>query len=70
MLGRVKRDDGTLQVSYNGHPLYLFAGDQQPGQVSGRGSTAFCAQWFTVSAAGNQITSSPPTSGNSGPAGY
>jgi predicted lipoprotein with Yx(FWY)xxD motif len=55
MLGTVKRDDGTMQVTYHGHPLYLFAGDQQPGQVSGEGSTAFGAPWLALSASGNQI---------------
>jgi predicted lipoprotein with Yx(FWY)xxD motif len=56
MLGTVRRDDGTMQVTYNGHPLYLFAGDQQPGQVNGQGSTAFGAPWLALSASGNQIT--------------
>jgi predicted lipoprotein with Yx(FWY)xxD motif len=55
MLGTVRRDDGTMQVTYNGHPLYLFAGDQQPGQVNGQGSTAFGAPWLALSASGNQI---------------
>ena len=55
MLGTVKRDDGSMQVTYHGHPLYLFAGDQQPGQVSGEGSTAFGAPWLALSASGNQI---------------
>jgi len=55
MLGTVRRDDGTMQVTYSGHPLYLFAGDQQPGQVNGQGSTAFGAPWLALSASGNQI---------------
>jgi len=55
MLGTVRRNDGTMQVTYNGHPLYLFAGDQQPGQVNGQGSTAFGAPWLALSASGNQI---------------
>jgi len=55
MLGTVRRDDGTMQVTYHGHPLYLFAGDQQPGQVNGQGSTAFGAPWLALSASGKQI---------------
>jgi predicted lipoprotein with Yx(FWY)xxD motif len=70
LIGTVRRSDGTVQVTYNGHPLYRFARDHKPGDVAGQGLTAFGAQWFTVSAAGNQLTSSPPSSGGSGPVGY
>jgi predicted lipoprotein with Yx(FWY)xxD motif len=69
-LGTIKRGDGTLQVTYNGHPLYRFGGDQQPGQVNGQGSTAFGAPWLALSGSGNQITTAPASSGGSGPAGY
>lgn len=55
MLGTVRRDDGSMQVTYHAHPLYLFAGDQQPGQVGGQGSTAFGAPWLALSASGDQI---------------
>jgi len=70
LIGTVRRSDGTVQVTYNGHPLYRFAQDHKPGDVAGQGLTAFGAQWFTLSAAGNQLTSSPPRPGGSGPAGY
>jgi predicted lipoprotein with Yx(FWY)xxD motif len=70
LLGTVRRSDGTLQVTYNSHPLYRFAQDRKPGDFAGQGLTAFGARWFTVSAVGNQLTSSPPSSGGSGPAGY
>ena len=70
MVGTTKRSDGSTQVTYNGHPLYRFAQDHKPGDVAGQGLTAFGAQWFAVSGAGNQLTGSPPSSGGSGPAGY
>ena len=70
LIGTVRRSDGTLQVTYNGHPLYRFAQDHKPGDVAGQGLTAFGAQWFAVSGAGNQLTGPPPSSGGSGPAGY
>ena len=54
-LGTIERPDGDMQVTYHGHPLYLFAGDQQPGQVNGQGSTAFGAPWLALSASGKQI---------------
>src|SRR6202043_2795052 len=36
-LATVKRPDGTVQVAYNGMPLYTFTGDQRPGDAKGEG---------------------------------
>jgi predicted lipoprotein with Yx(FWY)xxD motif len=61
-LGTAKRSDGTTGVTYNGHPLYTFAGDSAPGQTTGQGSDGFGAEWYVLSAAGNAIeTSGEPT---------
>jgi predicted lipoprotein with Yx(FWY)xxD motif len=36
MLATITRpDDGTLQVTYNGLPLYFYQGDKAPGDTSG-----------------------------------
>jgi predicted lipoprotein with Yx(FWY)xxD motif len=51
-----KRADGARQVSYAGHPLYLFAGDAKAGQANGQGSTEFGALWWVVSPRGASIT--------------
>jgi predicted lipoprotein with Yx(FWY)xxD motif len=56
-LGTIARSGGNRQVTYNGHPLYLFINDKKPGQTTGQGVTAFGAAWFAVSPAGNQISS-------------
>jgi predicted lipoprotein with Yx(FWY)xxD motif len=34
-LGTITRDDGTLQVTYNGLPLYYFKNDKAPGDANG-----------------------------------
>jgi predicted lipoprotein with Yx(FWY)xxD motif len=41
----IKRTDGTLQVSYNGMPLYFFAGDESPGDANGHTSGDV---WFVI----------------------
>jgi predicted lipoprotein with Yx(FWY)xxD motif len=51
-VGTITRDDGTVQVTYNGHPLYVFAADTAPGQTNGQGSGGV---WFLVDAAGEAI---------------
>jgi len=54
-LGTTKRTDGTVEVTYNGHPLYTFAGDSTPGLTTGEGNQGFGAEWDVLSAAGNKI---------------
>jgi predicted lipoprotein with Yx(FWY)xxD motif len=74
LVGTSKRSDGKPQVTYNGHPLYVFTGDQKPGQTTGQGVNAFGAAWFAVSPSGNQVTgtssSSGSSSGSGGGSGY
>ena len=55
LLGTTKRTDGTSEVTYAGHPLYLFAGDTQPGQTTGQGSNGFGAPWWVVTPAGKAL---------------
>ncbi len=45
MIGTLSRSDGTTQVTYNGHPLYYFSGDKNPGDTNGQG---IGGKWFTV----------------------
>lgn len=51
-LGTTRRQDGSVQVTYGGHPLYFFAKDTKAGDVRGEGITHFGGTWWVVSAAG------------------
>ena len=62
----VRAKEGEPQVTYNGHPLYLFAGYQNPGDTNGQSLSAFGAKWYVLSPAGNQITRQPSSSGGNG----
>jgi hypothetical protein len=59
------RPEGATQLTYNGHPLYLFAQDQKAGETNGQGVSAFGAAWFALSSGGNQV-SAKPSSSNTG----
>ncbi|HEX6667232.1 MAG TPA: hypothetical protein VF081_11615 [Solirubrobacterales bacterium] len=54
MLGTTKRSDGTTQVTYNGHPLYTFAGDKKPGEANGNDISAFGAEWYALQGNGEE----------------
>ena len=56
-LGTITRSDGTKQVTYDGHPLYLFSGDSGSGMASGQGNDGFGAKWWLVSPSGSDVTS-------------
>jgi predicted lipoprotein with Yx(FWY)xxD motif len=68
-IATIARSDGTRQVTYNGHPLYLFVKDHKPGDVKGQGVIAFGAAWFALSPSGNQIAAATPTHGGSSSGG-
>lgn len=52
LLGTTTRPDGATQVTYNGWPLYTWAADQQPGDVTGQGVEDV---WFVLGADGEAI---------------
>ncbi|HEY8168311.1 MAG TPA: hypothetical protein VIF84_06315 [Candidatus Limnocylindrales bacterium] len=53
VLATITREDGALQVTYDGKPLYYFAADAKAGDVTGQGVNDV---WFVV----------PPTGSSSG----
>jgi predicted lipoprotein with Yx(FWY)xxD motif len=58
-----KRSDGKPQVSYHGHPLYTYIGDQKAGDTTGQGINAFGASWFAVTASGAQASGGGTSNG-------
>ncbi len=63
LLGTTRRSDGTIQVTYNDHPLYRFASDTKPGDTTGQGVNGFGALWYVLSPAGNPITTQQANNG-------
>ena len=59
-LDSVKREDGYLQVTYSGSPLYYYAADVRPGDILGQGSGNVM---FVVSPGGAAVVMIPPASG-------
>ena len=58
------RRTGSPQVTYAGHPLYLFSGDQNPGDTNGEGLVAHGGAGGPLfSPAGDQITGQAASSG-------
>ncbi len=51
-LTEVLRSDGSLQVVYNGWPLYYFANDVHPGDANGQGTNTL---WYAVSSTGDPV---------------
>ena len=51
-IGTIARTDGTIQVTYAGHPLYTYIGDTAPGQDSGNNLNLNGGFWHDVPATG------------------
>jgi predicted lipoprotein with Yx(FWY)xxD motif len=54
MLGTTKRKDGSVQVTYNGWPLYTYAADQAPGEANGNDIDQFGAEWYALQPNGQE----------------
>jgi predicted lipoprotein with Yx(FWY)xxD motif len=54
LLGTTKRKDGTLQVTYKGHPVYGFVEDQKPGETNGNDVDGFGAEWYALEPNGEE----------------
>jgi predicted lipoprotein with Yx(FWY)xxD motif len=68
LLGTTRRSDGTLQVTYNKHPLYLFPKDKMPGQITGENASGYGGHFDLVNTAGNAVK--PKSGGGGCPPGF
>ncbi len=57
-LGTITRAGGQTQVTYKGHPLYMFIKDKDGGDAYGQGSKAFGAGWYVLKPSGNKVDNS------------
>jgi len=54
MLGTTKRKDGTVQVTYAGHPLYTYTADTKPGEANGNDFDSYGAEWYALLPSGEE----------------
>jgi predicted lipoprotein with Yx(FWY)xxD motif len=56
LLGTTQRTDGTVQVTYDKWPLYLWVVDSAPGDVTGQDLNNLGGKWYVITAQGRVIT--------------
>jgi predicted lipoprotein with Yx(FWY)xxD motif len=69
-VGVITRTDGTMQATYDGHPLYTYVGDTAPGQNKGNGLNLSGGLWHEVTVSGVAPAASPSSSSSAGGYGY
>jgi predicted lipoprotein with Yx(FWY)xxD motif len=52
LLGTTRRSDGSIQVTYGGHPLYYYSGDP-PGKIMCQAANMHGGFWYVVNANGS-----------------
>lgn len=66
-----KKVGHKLQITYDGHPLFLYAGDSGKGQVNGEGVKSFGGVWYVISTKGSPVHGTlASSSGGGGYGGY
>ena len=57
LVATTRRRNGSMQVTYAGHPLYRYIGDTRPGQTNGAGLQDFGGGWDPISPSGKKVES-------------
>ena len=55
LLSSAPRTDGTVQITYNGWPLYFWPPDHTPGTATGQALTNAGGRWYVVDPSGNAV---------------
>jgi predicted lipoprotein with Yx(FWY)xxD motif len=55
LVGRIKLASGARQVTYAGHPLYMYIASSGPGDTSYVGVSQFGGRWYALNAAGHIV---------------
>lgn len=55
LLSTIKLSGGRTQVTYAGHPLYLYRGDSSPGDTYYIGTNVYGGSWDALSSSGRAI---------------
>lgn len=56
LIATAVRNDGSLQLAYNGHPLYYYAGDHSAGEIKCQAVIEFGGGWYVIDAQGSKIS--------------
>jgi len=67
LLGTTERDDGSMQVTVDGQPLYTFGGDEAAGDATGQGMGDV---WYVVGPDGVAIEKAAGATGGGGDRDY
>ena len=69
-LGTITRADGTVQATYDGHPLYTYVADTAPGQDKGNGLNLSGGVWHDVTVSGGAAPAPAASASSSSHGGY